>query len=426
MPDRAPLRYARNVAHTSAMDSLVPGLRVAPLWVEYWYYGQVFYAVMGAAVGLSLGFVGVVMLAALAGSTVLRLGHRVLAALLPLALPLLFGATYLAVQVVVMGESLLSDHVRPIVTWILGLVTVQCLAFRRGFLHRGMLALLMIGLATLPFMTASYRGSGRFGLSSGVSIANPNDLSAWFGVCALYLAVTVLEASRTPIRVASGLAAVGCVFVMALTVSRGSLFALAIALMVAFRRILNRGFFAFLPLVVVGWVAYGVGLFDASADQFASRGMQESGRFLVWPLAIARFIESPFTGVGLSQVATFIPGTTVEITPHNQFIYIALSTGIVPLVFFVAYWVQLALVTVRLNQQRHEDAVFLVPLVLYVFLIGLQLNQPYMTPWSLIVLVVVSAHGFVIKARAAATAPWSRRRSASIGTSSIAAPRMRF
>ena len=47
------------------------------MWAEWWYYAQVFYAVMGVAIGLSVGFVGVGMLAKFAINTSLPWADKV-------------------------------------------------------------------------------------------------------------------------------------------------------------------------------------------------------------------------------------------------------------------------------------------------------------------------------------------------------------
>jgi O-antigen ligase len=412
--NRALASSAYGTPNPGASASIVPGVRVPPLWVEWWYYAQVFYAILGAAIGLSAGFVGISMLLLLAATSVLRMGGRFLAVALPLTLPLIFGATYLGVLMAVYSTSPIDENVRPVISWLLGLVAVQCLALRRGFLHRAAIALTLIGACALPFLTL-YRGSGRFGLVSGIGIANPNDLSAWFGFSALYLAVVALEVRRTSVRLLAAMAAAGCVFVVVLTVSRGPLFALAVALLIAFRRAVNRGFFVLLPIVVIAWVVYGLGLFDQSASQYMDRGFSESGRLVVWPLALARFLESPLVGVGAAEVGTHVPGFWVPITPHNEFLYIALATGVVPLVFFVLYWIQLLRSALALHREKHEDAVLFMPLLAYVFLIGMQLNQPYMAPWAMIVCGAVSANWFVLKARASVVARQGRHRSVPFG-----------
>jgi O-antigen ligase len=413
---------AERAARVSASGSIVPGVAAPPMWAEWWYYAQVFYAVMGVAIGLSVGFVGVGMLAILAVSSVLRMGRHALTVLLPLALPMVFGVSFLVVQILIFGESPTNENVRPMMTWMMSAVAIQCLALRRGFIHRAAMAIAVVGLSTLPFLTL-YHGVGtRFGLSSGISIANPNDLAAWFGFCALYFAIVALEARRTSVRLLSAGAAIGFAFVVVLTVSRGPLFAVVLGLVVALRRVLKRGVFAVVPLIAAGGMVFALGVFDQSAALYESRGLVDSGRLAVWPLAIDRFVHAPLTGVGVSQVGTYVTklnyegtGESVELTPHNQFIFIALGAGAVPLVLFILYWVELGRAALRLERDGHEDAVLLVPLTVYVFLIGMQLNQPYMAPWSVVVLGAVSANGFVLKARQAVADRVRRGRTASIG-----------
>lgn len=378
-------------------------MRVPPLWVEWWFFAQLFYGIMGGVLGLSLGFIGVAMLALLAGSCLVRTGERFLVILLPLALPIAFASTFIAVQLFVFQESLLDENVRPLISWMLNAVAVQYLGLRRGFLHRASMAIAVIGLSTLPFLTI-YGGSAiRIGLATGISIANPNDLAAWFGFCAVYFGVVALEARRMWVRVTTAAIALACVFVVVLTVSRGPLFSLAIALLIASSRVMKRGVLAVAPLVVIAWVAYGLGVFDESLGLYETRGLEDSGRFLVWPLAIARFLEAPLTGVGVSRVTTLIAGSNVEISPHNQFLFVALAAGLVPLLFFSAYWFELWRATRRLKSHGHEDAALLFPLFVYVFLIGLQLNVSFMAAWSLVVAGSVSAAGFVLKAREASS-----------------------
>jgi len=388
---------SQTVVRAASNPSYLP-----PRLFEYWYYGQMFYAVMGAVVGVAVGLIGAAMLAILAACCVLRLGRRSLAILMPVALPIACGVSFIAVQVLVFGQSITAPDVRQYFPWILGLVIIQYLAFRRSFLHRFAVVTFLVGLCMLPFLGV-YRGTGtRVGLKGGISVANPNDLSAWFGFCWLYFTILSLETRRMSVRLMSSLAAVGSMLVVLVTVSRGPLFAGAVGILVALRRVLKRGFVPVVSLAAVAWIAYGLGLFDQAASLYASRGLEETGRFLVWPLAIDRFLKAPLTGVGASNVATWVPGQNIAITPHNSFILIGLGSGILPLLCFIAYWGRLGVDAFRLSAHSHEDAAFLVPLFLYVFLIALELNGPFMFPWAMATLGSVGSAGFLLNARLAA------------------------
>ena len=103
------------------------------------------------------------------------------------------------------------------------------------------------------------------------------------------------------------------------------------------RRLLKRGFVPVLFLLSSAWVIYSLGLFDRIADFYATRGTQETGRFVVWPLAFERFLGSPFVGVGAANISTAIWTSDHPIEPHNGLLHVALASGIGPLIFFVAF-----------------------------------------------------------------------------------------
>src|SRR5205085_702143 len=83
------------------------------------------------------------------------------------------------------------------------------------------------------------------------------------------------------------------------------------------------------------WFGYTSGMFEHSTELYEKRAFLETGRFLVWPLALGRFISSPFIGVGLKNIATYIPSVQTSVTPHNGVLLLALSSGVVPLGFFL-------------------------------------------------------------------------------------------
>jgi O-antigen ligase len=377
-------------------------LPIQPL--EWWYFAQVFYSVMGTALGLAIGSLGAAGLAALAGVCLLRAGpYRgvvIKAAMAPLACAL----SFIVVQTLMHGQSLLGDYNREYITWMFALVIVHYLALQRGFTHRFAAFAAVMGLVTLPYLRSFAGDASRAGLDKTITISNPNDLGAWFGFCCVYLVVLGLETRRNWIRALSWVAAGGCLLVIGLTVSRAPLFAVACSIVFAFRRILNRGFVPFLALIVVAWFAYALGVFESSATRFAQRGFEESGRLLVWPLAINRFLESPLTGVGTGNVGTWVPQAGMHVTPHNAFIFIALASGIVPLLFFFIYWVQLFATAFRHPHDSPGEASFHSTLLVYSFLIALNLNGVFQVPWLLVALAAVRARGLLRTAPLAAGA----------------------
>jgi hypothetical protein len=362
-------------------------------------YAQIFYATMGPAIGIEIGGLGIGLLALIGGLSVIRMSRYWPVILAPAALPLACGASLIAVQVVVFGDSIGGGYGRDFIPWMASVVIMQYLALRPGFLHRLSIVVFLIGLSCVPFMRSFVNDASRVGLSKGITIGNPNDFGAWFGFCCVYFTVLGLEVRRNWVRVVAWLVALFCLFIVGVTVSRAPLFAMACSLSFALRRVLKHGFFPILALIVLVWIVYALGYFDGPAAAYAQRGLEETGRLQVWPLAIRRFLEAPLTGVGLQHTKTFIPIADMAIEPHNGAIFIALSSGIVPLVFFVAYWVQLVATSMRVGVRSHPDAPFQSALLIYSFLISMNLNTAFMLPWMMGTFASITAADFLWKAR---------------------------
>lgn len=305
-----------------------------PRFIEYAYYFSLFYSIMSVSLDLSVKLLGGSLLAALAAYCILRLGPRRRGFYTSIALPLCCAFSLVGIQLILHNESLQS--VRPWLTWVLLLVIMQSLSLRQGFLRRFAVIGFVFGLATLPYLAISGNPGtnqvDRFRIDASVGFANPNDLAAWFGFFAVYFVISGVERRRWRTRSVSWLAALTCFFIVGLTVSRGTLLAIAIALTVALRRLLKHRFLLLLSLLLFIGLILSSGLFESIIDSYTNRATEETGRLLVWPLAIERFLNSPLTGVGVSNSDTYVPGLT-SITPHNSFLGIGLSSGVIPLIF---------------------------------------------------------------------------------------------
>jgi O-antigen ligase len=382
-----------------------PSGQVPPGATEFAYYSCMFYAYLGDASGISLPMLGVGMLGLLAVYCVMLDGPRLITAYRPIAFALSCAASYIAVQVIFHGEPLMADYVRDFAPWMLTLIVVHALSRREGFLERFAIAALALGLAVLPLLKFWGAGSElavRAGLDRALGtiggLANSNALAEWFGFCCICFTITGIESKRNSIRAISWLVAIGCLFVVGLTVSRGTLVALAVAIIIASRRLLKRGFLPLLALFIVIWLTYLLGLFEQAATSYGARGLEETGRLLVWPIDIGRFAASPFIGVGASDVASYVPRADKWITPHNSFIFIALASGVVPFIFFVAYWMRAASGAYRSSAEQHGDAPFLFPLLVYAFLTSHAGNMTFMSPWMIVTMVAAIKGGSVSRA----------------------------
>jgi hypothetical protein len=390
--------------------------------LEYWYYAQVFYSIMATVLGLAISLLGAAMLMALGGVCLIRMGKYWKGILRAAALPLACGISFIAVQVLVHGESVTgSGSVSEFIIWMVGLVIVHYLALRPGFMDRFAMVALLIGLSTLPYMRSFVGDASRTGLERAITIGNPNDLGAWFGFCSVYFVLLGLETRRNWLRLVSWAVGIGCLLVVGLTVSRSPLFAATASVAVAFRRVLRRGFYPFVCLILMAWIAYGLGIFEQSTARYIERASQETGRFLVWPLAIQRFLDAPLAGVGVDAVDTYIPQAGVYLTPHNGFIYIGLASGVVPLLFFVTYWIRLFAMTLGRVTHAHEHVPYKASLLVYSLLICMTLNEPFKMPWMMVTFATAVGSGILFDAgrtldvRARRRQAWEQRRATAVG-----------
>lgn len=371
---------------------------VPPGFAEYFYFGLVIYGTLGVAWGLSIPLLSAGGMAVLAMYCVWRLRRSGISIYKPIALPLGCAIPFLVVQIAVHGGSLMDDPLRPFVTWILGLIIIHLLSFRAGFFHRFALAALALGALLLPYMVQDYGNSNgpvqRAGLEYGAGLGGPNDLAAWFGFLSIYFVILGIETPRNIVRIASLFVVTGCLLVVGLTVSRGALYGIAISGVVSFRRLLKHHFLPVLALTVLASLIFLSGLFDQAIGLYIERGTEETGRELIWPLAIDGFFTSPIIGIGVrASDHIYIPSEELYQSPHNTFLYLALASGVVPLAFYVAYWIKAARGAYHLSAQQVPEAPFELPLLIYTFIVASLSNVTYMYPWSIVTLSIAMSAG---------------------------------
>ena len=357
--------------------------------VEYIFYGLLFFGIISTIWGLSIPLLGGGVMLVLAVYCILRLGSSGISIYRPIALPLGCAVSFVIIQVVIHDISLLDPYIRQFVTWILTIVIVQSLSLRPRFLYRFSIVALAMGACLLSSLNLDYAGGvqvERAGLQQSVAFSNPNDLAAWFGFCAVYFSIVGIETKRSIARMVSWAAVAGCLYVVGLTVSRGALGAIAVAVIVALRRILKRGFLPVLLLAAMLSALLLSGLLDQSIGFYEQRGTEETGRFLVWPRAIQRILASPLWGVGGEDIDTYVPESGHGITPHNSFLNIGLAGGIIPLAFFVVYWILAIRGAYQLSRRGLQDAPFQLPLIIYTFITSSLSNGAFMFPWAIVVL----------------------------------------
>jgi O-antigen ligase len=224
-------------------------------------------------------------------------------------------------------------------------------------------------------------------IEGGGNLSHPNGLAGWFGFCAVSLAILGNQAKRPMHRGVYWFSAIACLLIVGLTVSRGPLIAAALALVVAFRRLLKGGFLPVLALLIIASVAIQIGLFDAIISNYETRGLEDTGRLALWPYVVERILAAPFVGVGATDISTYMSDSGGSIsTPHNSFLYFALTSGMVPFFLWVGFWLRAGWKSISAQTQGAES-VFQLPIFLYI-LVNSMLGDINSDPWVLLSLSV--------------------------------------
>jgi len=356
------------------------------------YYFAFSYSIIAGYLGIEVPLVAAGLTAFLAGFCFYKLWSRRWEVYTPIALLFACQISLLLVQFVIYDVSPMSDSLRWFVLWIFGMVIVQALCLRPGFLHRFTIVIFALGLIAVPHLafTTDVVERARADIEIGGGLRNANGLGVWFGFCAVSLGIFGLQTKRGIIvRLLYWIAAVVSLIVVGLSVSRGALFGCALALAVGLRHLLKRGFAPVLLLIILSGIILESGWYDQIVTGYEARLTEETGRFLLWPHVVERILASPLVGVGVSQIDTYSPeiGHSIS-TPHNSFLFFALSSGILPFAFFVSFWIRAAWGSFW-DDGQSEYSPFRIPLFLYA-LVSFTIADISAEPWGLLVLAVAA------------------------------------
>lgn len=363
-----------------------PVRRVLPWFIEYGFYASLTYAILAPILGVQIDRLSIVILTGLAILCFLGFKEWPINFFRLLAFPIGCAISYLIIQIMFYGLSINNENVKPFVPWIFTLIVVQALSFRRGFLHRFVVFALLVGIVALLFFRGfSGNEVSRIGLDRAMGpLSNPNGLGAWFGFCTVYFFVLGAGIKRQKTRIALWVIAIGCLFVVTMTVSRASLLATIVAIVLSSREFLKRGFLPVLLLVMITLIVYGVGLFDQAISFYLMRGTEETGRGLIWPKVFEGFINSPLIGVGASNVYVFLPEKAAIGAPHNSFLFFGMASGIIPLFFYTAYWIQAIRASILARIEKTMLAPFHLPLVAHSLIICTFADFAFMDVWVVV------------------------------------------
>lgn len=359
---------------------------------ELGYYLYLAYTLLGAAFGLFVSNLGTGVLLLLLLLCVFQIRSRCLSVIGLAAFPLSCAITHIFIQLFLHDEPIIGEAVRSFILWSITLVVIQSLALRRHFLQRFSFVAFVIGLGFLPFIRIFEQAEGyqRLGLDRAVGYANPNSMAEWYGFCAVCFAVLAFTTRRNLVRFLSWFGASICLYMVTLAVSRGTLFAVVLAVFIAGRHLLKHGLLPVLMLVCLTGIVIELGFFGEAIRSYGARGTEETGRLAVWPLIIESFLDSPLIGVGASNVGAIL-GSGRFVTPHNCFLFLAQASGLIPLVLFAGYWFRAAWSALEAHADGSSEEPFRIPLLVYTFLFAQTGDTDFMMPVATVALATALA-----------------------------------
>jgi hypothetical protein len=354
---------------------------------EYAWYLSLFYTMLGSAWGIVIPAIGGALWVIVATGCFLSISGQASQVYRPVVLALSTGVLLITIQLVFHeGSSRALSEGIFILGWVALLIIVQALSLRPGFLHRFALVGLAIGVACVPYISMADAGGVMRAKASGTGISNGNALGMWFGFCAVYFLFWGFQCRKSIFRIALWAVAVGCFYIVALTVSRGPVVAIALACVIGFRSSLKRSFVPLLSFMFLISLIYVSGVFDAEISYYLARGDEKSGRGTLFSLGLERVIDSPWVGVGLGEIAIGVLGGQKYINPHNGLLHIALGGGLVPLICYLGYLARVIGGTLWIMRKFPEGEVALLPpLVAYALFEIMMLDVVFMSPWTIVV-----------------------------------------
>ena len=179
---------------------------------------------------------------------------------------------------------------------------------------------------------------------------------------------------------------------MGLSVSRGPLLGSVMGGAWAFKNVLKRSFLPIIGLLFVCWSVYISGIADSLIGKYLERGTVDTGRSYLWKVGFERFLDAWWEGVGFSNYKIVRPLHVYPQGPHNALLFIGVSSGVVPLAFFIGYlWYALrgALQTRKVKSRN-------VPFLFPIFLFGIFLIQLWYTTVKLFILLFKTSTSLIL------------------------------
>lgn len=339
--------------------------------LEFLFIAYILYQFLSVPMGFYVSLAGPVILFALTAWMFMLGGVKVFKnrdLLLILAISLIV----VIYQFFFFGASIRNNNVSAFIIWAVMATLLFSLVRSPGFLARLAWAYLAIGLFTYPLRVmfgAYYRIRVETG---GTALDSPNEYAAAISFSVVIFWLLAFNAKTLPRRLIYAAASLAGLYLTLQTVSRGALLAMVLATLVHFRpaNLKTQSSRAIMVLVII-IITIGLiyvylpsisGTFSRAIQSYVIRSTEDTGRTMIWRSYINKISESPLIGQGFEN--TLI--RTVEgryAAPHNMFLYLWVSSGIIPVLLLI--WLLVRASIRSLRYKPAEEEIDPVPLIVY-------------------------------------------------------------
>jgi O-antigen ligase len=350
-------------------------------------YIYLFYAIFAVQLGISINLLGIGILSSCA-ILALFLMISDYRPILILILICLTSGLFLVIQMEVFQVAWDQGGVKALLTWVLLSVVFYAQIHRPGFLKRLGIVMLIISVLLMPsIILEKARVPGeivRAKAVEGTSLNNANALGALLGFTALVFWLWGFRQARMVRRWGLWGISVIIFLLMGLTVSRGALLAVLIGLVLSFRGVsLRHRISAMVMLTILSYVVLFIPFIAQLVGDFQARALEETGRFLIWPAAWEQIVQSPWLGHG-AEHEIYLPSLGVYRSAHNPFLYLWVSSGILPVIFLAILWVCALRKANRWDPKIDKAGIDPLPLLGYAITMSMSSNFHFVSVWAVV------------------------------------------
>lgn len=296
------------------------------------------------------------------------------------------------IQLGVFNLGLSSEYVRIFYFWIVTAIVTLPFAGNEQFLKRIAIVIAISIIVQIPFLFAPEDGILRYRFISGsTGIDNANDLADWLGFCFIVMWMWIWKTSRKVNKIILSLIDFVIFAVILETVSRGALLAIVLAVLIFVYWIeRKKRLFYVLFLAMIAGAFVFIEPLQNLLFNYETRLTIDTGRFELLEIGIEQLKTVPFWGIGADNIFFQISSYTTT-TPHNPFLVVGLSSGIIPLILFFILWLLVIKSLFQKNGDKYREIIKL-PLFVFIFITSFISNGIFTSVWVVSSMVFIESN----------------------------------